>query len=159
MSVRESFCIFCHEEGIRITQFFVSFCSPNNVVVNWHEDDPSCELFTITFYFNHHVLDLLEDLQCGKFVHSNSIGSPSIRSNSRHWSISLRNFSPNLPMRDRRIHKLSLSVDNRSAQSINRMVLFQEFFLPIGHGDTLNCFLLFEQLACHIEQCFTVICG
>ena len=40
-------------------------------------------------YFSHHVLNLSEDLQCSEsweIFHSNSIGAPSIRSNSLYWS-------------------------------------------------------------------------
>ena len=89
MSVRESSCKFCYGFGIRSTQFFVSFFFTHIVVVHWHEDDSSLQLLRFTLSFSHHVLDLGENLQCSESweisFNSISIGSPSIRSSSRHW--------------------------------------------------------------------------
>ena len=50
----------------RNTQFFVSFFSPYNVVVDPHEDDSSWELLKFTLFLCHHVPDPSENLQCSE---------------------------------------------------------------------------------------------
>ena len=84
-SWRELASIICNFDRIRSAIVFVSSFSPYNVVVRWHEDDPTFELLKFTLWFRHHLLNLVEKTQCSEFweiVHSNSICSPSMRSKS-----------------------------------------------------------------------------
>ena len=79
MSVRESSCTFCYDFGIRNTPQTKSLYIDMIRLGNWLRFTPC---------LSHRVLDLGENLQCSESLeifHSNSIGSPSIRSNSRHW--------------------------------------------------------------------------
>ena len=69
----------------RVLVFISSFCLIN-VIVHRHEDDPSFELLWFTLWFSHHPFESRREFPMwsilGHFFHSNSIGSPSIRSKS-----------------------------------------------------------------------------
>ena len=89
MTWRESSCIFCFIDGIRNTHnslstFYhhtTSLPTDMKMIRPWTSSGSN--------YFSHHVLNLNEDLQCSEsweIFHSNSIGAPSIRSNSLYWS-------------------------------------------------------------------------
>ena len=45
--------------------FVSSFC-PSTVIAHWHQDDPSLGVLKFTLQFSHHLLNLVEDLQCGE---------------------------------------------------------------------------------------------
>ena len=90
-SERESASTIRNYNWIVLTLFCVSSFSPYNVIVYWHKDDTSFELLWFTLWLCHHILNLVENSQYSnprKIVHSNSIGSPSIRSKSLRLRVS-----------------------------------------------------------------------
>ena len=85
MTWRELLCIFSHMGGIGETYLFVLQISPCGVVVHRHEDDSALELLCVTSQGFHKVLiswRICTVVNPGKIIHSNSIGSPSIPSDS-----------------------------------------------------------------------------
>ena len=85
--MRESSCMSCHGFGIK-TQLFVSF-SPHTMslyidmkILRPGKCSGSHDISVIMFWISARICNVVNP---GKLVHSNSIGSPSIRSNSRHW--------------------------------------------------------------------------
>ena len=90
-SSRESSSTLSNSVSIRNTMFFVSSFSPIHVIVHWHEDDHSFELLWFTLWFSHHLMNLVENsnvVNPWKFCHSNSVGSPSVRSKSLRQRVS-----------------------------------------------------------------------
>ena len=85
MSLREFSIILSNSESIRNAIFFISSFCPINVNVHWHEDDPSLNCSgshfdsVIIFWISSRNVNVVNPWT---FFHSNSIGSPSIRSKS-----------------------------------------------------------------------------
>ena len=99
----------------------------------------------------------------GKVVHSNFIGSPSIRSDSRHWDEFMNEsifsvhclygiFTDFLMHNTESENTKAFAVDSWTARSVNRVVLFQELCCQLIMDLPWNFFLLFDRLSCHIEQ-------
>ena len=93
MTWRELLCMFSHMDGIVKTYLFLLQISPCEVVVHRHEDDPALQLFCVTSQGFHKIFiswRICNVVNPGKIIHSNSIDSPSIPSNSLYCL----NFKP-----------------------------------------------------------------
>ena len=65
-SLRELWSVCCYIDRIRITIFNISSFSLINVIVHWHEDDPSLKLLWFTPKFRHHLWNLSENCHCSE---------------------------------------------------------------------------------------------
>ena len=104
MTAKESASIIRNCLWVVFTSFFVSFCSPFNVVVHWHEDDPVCECsgsrcrsLIRLWIFSRRSNVVIP----GNTFHSNSVGMPPIRFISLKWLFFRIPFNFALPSRNR----------------------------------------------------------
>ena len=107
----------------------------------------------------------------GKIFHLNSIGSPSIRSNSRHWDelTNQSNFSFHALTEfhwfrpctglNRRKRRLSLLITELPGQSVNKAVLFQRFSCQSITDIPWISFWSVINFLVTLSTCFTYRCG
>ena len=151
---------------------FLNF-SPYSVVVHWHEDDSSCKLLRFTLYnviIFWILVRICNDVNPGNIFHSNSIGSPSIRSNSRYWDgfINHSIFSFHaltgvlgiLPKQNTESENTyTFAVDNWTARSFNKVVLFQDLSCQLITDIPWISVCSQTNFLVRSNHCFIVPCG
>ena len=166
MSSHEFSSIFSNSVSIRNTIFIVSSFFPINVIVDMKMILP-CKCLgshinsVIIFWISSRTPNVVNP---EKFFHSNSIGSPSIRSNTlkerdstKHLiflSQALTGSGLMRPRHSTESEKTQVSaVAHWTALSVSRVVsLSSNELLPISRSNTSNFSLVSDQLLSHLKQ-------
>ena len=166
VSVRESFCILCNTHGICNAHFCVSVASPYNVIVMKMIRPVNCSgshrISPIIFWISARICNVVHP---GWVCHSNSIGSPSTRSNSRYWRLTVVHsifschasvalvYSYILPRQNTESENTkALAVDSWIALSLKKDVLCHECECQSIFDTPWISVLICDQLLWHVEQ-------